>query len=126
SAQEAQGVAMLLKVSSGGVPAGNYQGEFLGVESFQDQAKKYAEGLRWKWKIIASPQAGQIASRITSAHPSPKNACGKIISGLLGRALKPEEEIDIDSLIGKAFLLIVAQADTGTRVETVMPMPAAA
>lgn len=125
---ESEGDSMaLLKVSSGGVPAGSYTGSFAGVEGqAADAAKGYGPGLRWKWTITAGQYVGQTASRVTSETPSPKNACGKMLSGLLGRALKEGEMIDPDLYIGKPYMLVVAAGrQGGTRVEAVVPVPSA-
>lgn len=112
----------VLKVSSGGLPVGNYVGVFLGVEAQPANAEKgYGPGLRWKWTVDAGPYAGQVASRVTGPTPTPKNSCGKILSGLLGRALKEGEDVDPEALVGKRYLLIVAPGQGGgTRVEAVM------
>jgi hypothetical protein len=117
----------MLTVSSGGVPIGNYTGTFAGVEvQPENKEKGYASGLRWKWTISAGPCAGQTASRVTGASPSPKNSCGKILSGLIGRSLKEGEALDPDQFVGKPYMLVVAAGQNGgTRVEAVVPLPAA-
>lgn len=115
----------LLTVSAGGVPVGNYSGSFAGVETTPANTEKgYPPGLRWKWVVGAGPCAGQSVSRVTGTAPSPKNSCGKILSGLLGRALKEGEAIDPDHYLGKQYLLVVAPGQGGgTRVEAVLPCP---
>jgi hypothetical protein len=115
-----------MTVSSGSVPAGSYTGTFAGVEAQpEDKERGYAPGVRWKFTINSGPYAGQSVSRITGATPSPKNGCGKILAGLVGRALKEGEQIDPDEFIGKAYMLVVAASQGGgTRVEAVVPMPA--
>lgn len=114
----------LLKVSSGGVPVGNYVGTFAGVEAQPENKEKgYAAGLRWKWTVDSGPQAGQTTSRVTGASPSPRNGAGKILAGLLGRAIAEGEAIDPDTFIGKKYMLVVATGQGGgTRVEAVVPM----
>src|SRR5262245_2222490 len=98
-----------LTVSQGGVPLGNYPGaEFIGTEvQPANPEKKFEAGIKWKWKIHGGPCDGQIATRITGPVPTPKNACGKVLSGLIGRALAPGESIDPDQYIGEHYLLIV-------------------
>jgi hypothetical protein len=115
---------MNLTVGSGGVPAGNYVGTFSGIEPQPENREKgYGAGLKWRFQIEAGPQAGQTAARITGTAPTPKNSCGKMLSGLLGRALKEGENIDLNSFVGKKFMLIVgAGQGGGTRVEVVVPM----
>jgi hypothetical protein len=117
----------MFTVSSGGVPAGSYNGTFAGIEAQPENKEKgYPAGIRWKFIIDAGPHAGQTASRITGTTPSPKNGCGKMLSGLIGRALKEGEQIDPDAYIGKRYLLVVAAGQGGgTRVEAIAPAPAA-
>jgi hypothetical protein len=116
----------LLTVSSGGVPVGNYTGTFAGLEPQPENKEKgYAAGLRWKFVINAGLHSGQTASRISSATPTPRNSCGKMLSGLIGRALKEGEQIDPDQYIGKPYMIVVAAGQQGgTRVEAIVPIPA--
>jgi len=66
-----------------GVPPGAYQGEFLGVEPTPPNVEKgYGPGFKWVWKITTGPLAGSLATRITGDKPSPKNACGQIMTAL--------------------------------------------
>lgn len=114
----------MLTVSAGGVPAGTYSATFAGVEPQPaDAARGYGAGIRWKFSIESGPQVGQSASRITGTTPSPKNGCGKILSGLLGRALAQGESIDPDQFIGKRYMIVVASGPQGgSRIEAVVPV----
>jgi len=114
----------LLTVSSGGLPVGNYTGTFAGIEVHPENKEKgYAAGIRWKFTITGGSYAGQVATRITSSTPTPKNNCGKILSGLLGRALTEGEKVDPDQFVG--YMLVVAPGQNGgTRVEAIVPMTA--
>ena len=116
-----------LTVSSGGVPVGNYTGTFSGTEATQAKPEKgYGAGIRWKFQVDSGPCAGQTTSRVTGMSPTPKNGCGKMLSGLIGRALKEGEQIDPDAFIGKHYMIVVATGrEGGTRVEAIVPMPAA-
>jgi hypothetical protein len=116
-----------LTVKSGGVPAGSYTATFAGIEPQPENKEKgYAAGLRWKFTIDAGPQKGQTASRITSTSPTPKNAAGKMLTGLLGRELKEGESVDPDTLIGKRYMIVVAAGQGGgTRVEAIAAIPSA-
>lgn len=115
----------VLKVSTGGVPAGTYIGPFLGVEDVEADAQRgYGPGLKWLFQIAKGELAGQQATRITTAIPTQKNACGRMLNGLLGRALQPGEAVDVQQFVGKTYLLIVAAGENGgTRVETVSAPP---
>lgn len=113
----------LLTVSAGGVPIGNYTGTFSGLEvQPENKEKGYPAGVRWKFTIDGGPHAGQTASRVTGSVPSPKNSCGKMLSGLIGRTLKEGEQIDSDSYIGKKYMIVVAASQNSTRVEAIVPM----
>jgi hypothetical protein len=115
----------MLTVSSGGVPVGSYTGKFVGIEEVPANSEKgYSAGLRWKFAIETGPYEGQTVRRVTGPAPTVKNACGKVLSGLTGRALKENEQIDPDTFLGRRYLLAVAAAqEGGTRVEAVIPMP---
>jgi len=110
---------MLLKVTPGGVPPGNYQAKFEGVEPTEND--KYGKGWRWKFAITSGPLAKQTVSRVTGLTPSLKNGCGKMLSGLSGHPLQLDEEVDPDQYIGRSYLIVVIACDTGgSRVETVI------
>jgi hypothetical protein len=116
----------LLTVGSGGVPVGSYTAEFVGFENQPENKEKgYGAGLRWKFVIESGPQAGQVASRITQPLPTTKNSCGKILAGLLGRALRDGEQVDPDAFVGKRYMIVVAAGQNGgTRVEAIVPVGA--
>ncbi len=115
---------MKLKMQAGsGVPVGAYQAKFAGVEMVPaDPLRGYGEGLKWLFEVTAGPQAGQKTSRITTAKPTLKNACGKMLAGVVGRALAEGEDVDLGTLIGKAYVIVVSQGEGGgTRVESLAP-----
>lgn len=111
----------ILKVSTGGVPAGSYLAKFTGYEETNND---YGDGLRWQFEVASGPIKGSKTSRITGPLPTPKNSCGRVLSGILGKPLTPGEDIDLDSLVGKTYLIVVTTTDSGsTRVDTVSPPP---
>jgi hypothetical protein len=116
----------ILTVIEGGVPPGTYASTFLGVEPQPENKERgFPPGLRWRFKVSAGSLAGQIASRVTGPSPSPKNGCGKMLAGLLGRPLTPMEQIDLQKLVGQSFTIVVATGQMGgSRVEAVVPAPA--
>jgi hypothetical protein len=118
-------MSMKLKVSAGGVPAGAYSAKFLGFEAVpNDPTKGYGAGIRWQFEVVAGQHTGSKAGRITNATPTAKNACGKMLSGLTGKALKPGEEVDLGQFVGKVYLIVVQDSDGGgSRVETVSVPP---
>jgi hypothetical protein len=115
-------MGLTLRVSTGGPPPGTYHAKWLGFESAQHS--EYGAGLKWTWEILNGAHAGQKASRITSATPTPQNAAGKILAGILGRQLQPGEDVDLQAFVGRPYLIIVDRTDKGaTRVETVLQAP---
>jgi hypothetical protein len=112
---------MVLKVSAGGVPAGSYLAALLGVEATNNE---FGDGLRWQFEVLSGPWKGAKTSRITSQIPTVKNSCGKMLAGLTGKPLAPGEDHDIESFIGKKYLIVVVNTENGgTRVESVSPPP---
>lgn len=114
-------MSIVLKVSAGGVPVGSYLAKFVGVEATNNE---YGDGLRWLFEVVSGPQKGVKTSRITSQSPTPKNACGKMLSGITGKPLTPGEDVALEAFVGKTFLVMVGPTDSGgTRVDSVSPPP---
>jgi hypothetical protein len=106
-----------------GAPIGVYQAWFRGVDQRQ------SHGLEWRFEIDdAGPWKGKIVSRATGRTPSPKNACSRILSGLIGRPLKEGDQVDIGPCLNRRYTITVENnsCNTGTRVGTVLPPVAAA
>ena len=121
SSSQAAESLMEFTVSEGsGPPVGIYKAEFLGVK--KSDHDEYGAGARFDFKVIAGEHTGKIASRTTKPTPSAKNVCGKLMSGILGRAMAPGEKVNLAPLIGKTFTVVVglAQNGTSTRIESVM------
>jgi hypothetical protein len=116
---------MKLKVSGGSVPAGAYTAKFIGIESIPaDPVRDYGEGIRWQFEILSGPYKGGRTSRITTAIPSLKNACGKMLQGISGKNLASGDEIDVETFVGHNFLIVVQATESGaTRVETASAPP---
>jgi len=127
-AENTEGVLIMavLTVSSGVAP-GTYAAKFMGTEIHPaDPSKGYGAGIKWKFAIEGGPADGQLAGRITGSSPSTKNGCGKMLSGLLGRALQHGETIDPDQFVGKSYTVVVVTSPqgNGSRVEAVVPVAA--
>lgn len=119
-------MTITLKVSAGGPPPGAYVARFCGIETTTHN--EYGAGLKWTWEVVNGVQAGQKATRVSSPHPTLKNACGKMIAGLLGRALAIGEDTgaEIEKLIGNNYMILVESTESGaTRVGSVLPAPTA-
>ena len=122
--QFAKGAAEALMdftVSEGsGPPAGIYRATFVGV--VKTTHEQYGDGARFDWKVVGGEHDGKIASRTCKPSPSPKNVTGKLMSGLIGRAMNPGEQVSLAPFVGKTFTIVVGTAANGTstRVESVV------
>ena len=60
----------------------------------------------------------------STAIPSLKNACGKMLQGIAGKNLASGDEIDVATFVGHNFLIVVQATESGaTRVETASAPP---
>jgi len=110
---------------SGGPPAGIYRAKFKDVESTEH--KEFGDGLKWVFEVETGDHAGELATRITSPKPTPKNAAGRMIRQVSGQSLAAGQTLDLVPFVGKSYLVQVAETQSGaTRVETVMPAEGAA
>jgi hypothetical protein len=110
---------------SGGPPPGIYRAVFKDVEKTGHD--EYGDRLNWLFEVETGDHAGETASRITGPKPTPKNAAGRMISGITGQSLAAGRKLDLVRFVGKTYLLQVAETKNGaTRVETVMPAEGAA
>jgi hypothetical protein len=83
---------VLFKRAATGVPAGAYEGEFIGVEKApENPANDFGPGLKWSWRITKGDHMGLVAMRTTGTSPTSKNACGKIIDAIAGKAIAEGE-----------------------------------
>jgi hypothetical protein len=106
---------------SAGPPAGIYKATFEGVT--KTNHPEYGDGARFDWKVTEGEHKGRIASRTGKPVPSAKNCTGRLMAGLLGRAIAPGERVSLAALVGKTFTIVVAAAPNGTatRVESCIP-----
>ncbi len=114
---------MEFTVSEGsGPPAGIYRATFVGV--VMTTHPDYGDGARFDFRVKGGEHDGKTASRTTKRTPSAKNSCGRIMSGLLGTAMKPGEKVSLAACVGRDFTIVVANAPSGTatRIEQVMPI----
>lgn len=107
--------------ASGGPPAGFYRTRFITVEPTQHE--EFGAGLKFVFEVTEGELKGQQASRITSSSPTPKNAAGRIVSGIIGEPLVAGQRIDLAPFVGREYLTQVetVPGGTSTRIATVMP-----
>jgi len=103
-------------------PAGMYKATFDRVED--REKNEHGNSVRFVWEITEGEHQGREASRIVGIDrpPSKKNALGRLLAGLGGKAFEPGDKVSPDEFVGKSYLLQVADAPggNGTRVETCM------
>ncbi len=115
--------AITFTMGSGGVPAGHYNVEFLGCEPFESGNQEYGPGFLFKFKVLGGTHDGEETSRITGAKCSPKSALGKLLSAMSGGKLATGAVVNPSDYIGKRFMAIVEETDSGsTRVGSVIPV----
>jgi hypothetical protein len=107
--------------AGGGPPAGFYKATFKTVEATEHE--EFGAGLKFVFEVADGDHKGEQATRITSAEPTPKNAGGRMISGITGETLTPGKNVDVAPFVGKEYLLQVEDTKNGngTRISTVMP-----
>ena len=107
--------------AGGGPPAGFYRAKFLTVEATEHE--EYGQGLKFCLEVSEGDHKGELATRITSASPTPKNAAGRMLAGLTGEALTPGTKIDLAPFVGREYLIQVEATSNGagTRITTIMP-----
>lgn len=112
-------------MTAGGVPAGAYAGEFLGVEDFEGGQADYGPAVLLRWKILGGEHEGSEATRIVSKKFSPKSGLGKLAVALKGSAIQPGESFSFDSVVGARGSLVVEETPTGsgTRVGAFIKNP---
>jgi hypothetical protein len=99
-------------VKPSGCRPGSYVAEFVGAFKLPPKADgpDYGPALIVKFRT----DDGSEPSAIVSETPTLRNACGRILAGMLGRPLKPEEAISWADFEGKKFLVVVATNKTQT------------
>jgi hypothetical protein len=110
-----------------GVPVGMYLARFVGVEPITN-AKWEGERWRWTWEVTAGPHAGCKADALTQLDISPATQAGRIVAGLLGRAIIPGEDVQaaINGCSGRPYMVSVENGPKGGKpgVRTVAFPPA--
>ncbi len=89
---------MKLTVSQGGVPPGSHIALFQSTEATTNDL---GDCLRWWFEIESGPHAGSRVGCITARKPTLKNSCGKILSGIVGKTLTNDMEVDLAPYVGK-------------------------
>ena len=116
------GIMLQFEVKAGGgPPAGFYRAKFLTVETTEHE--EFGTGLKFVFEVSDGDHKGEQATRITSSTPTPKNAAGRMLSGISGETLAPGKSVDLAPFVGKEYLLQVENTanGNGARISTCMP-----
>jgi hypothetical protein len=105
----------------GGPPPGFYKTKFVTVETTEHA--EFGAGLKFVFEVIDGDHKGEQATRITSSLPTPKNAAGRMISGISGETLTAGRRVDLAPFVGREYLTQVEATPNGngSRIATVMP-----
>ncbi len=95
------------------VPIGFYTAAFNGVEEvkLQDGSLKW----RFAWEVKTGPEQGKQASALVDRSINPNTHAGRLIAGLLGRAIIVGENVQasVDACKGKTYLVSVQAGPKG-------------
>ena len=83
--------------------------------------------IKFSFTVTSGPTSGAKCFRTVGDRITPSNVAGKFVAGLFGRSELPvDREIDLSNLLGREFVVDVAQSSqgTGTRVEQARPVRA--
>lgn len=95
-------------VQQGRNPDGMHPGDFAGVEPNPKQRPDYAPSLIARFRIPAGhPLAGTMLSDFYPQKVTPDNKTGRLLTGLLGRPLQPNEKIGFSQFLGQRFIVTV-------------------
>jgi hypothetical protein len=103
---------------------GSYRGHLESVE--ETSHPEYGAGVAFRFIVDRGPDKGQEATVVCSTErpPTAKNKLGRVLSELLGRALRPGEEIDPTRFEGRRcrFEVGPTQDGLGTLVTQITPL----
>jgi len=119
---------MIVNISAGGlVPAGNYQGRFVGIDYLPETdgdpqtgkgARKYA-AYRFKWEITEGEHQGKIVNTDTPVSQGIKSryiqSCGWLLPSLTNGS-------DLSVCVGKLYLLTIGSRAGSTWLEVTNAM----
>ncbi len=134
-------MGMRLKDSKFGAPVGVYKAKFIGMYPMKQEAGKPRIGtdgkpmgpaVEWQFEIIEATEdvpVGQLVGRITAAEPTARNSCGMILSGIIGRPLTKDDDLEPAMWANKLYQVVIGTSKDDpnkTQVVQVIPLKAAA
>ena len=112
---------MQFEMGSGGVPAGQYEVEFVSATPWEEHADKYGPGTLFQFRVVGGDHDGVEVGRITGARLTPKSALAGILTGLRGSKIERGETVDPQDFVGRRYFAIVKETDSGsTRIESIV------
>ena len=106
------------------LPAGVYEVEFLKVEEFE--GGDYGDAIRWVFVVTKGKFKDDEVTRITTPKPTLKNACGRILKGIVesqGETCDPGKGHDARDYYGRTMQVVVEDTASGySRVASVLPI----
>jgi len=97
------------------LPTGEYRVELSAIEEVDTQ---YGKQLKWTFSV---PDENRTLTAYSSISPSVKSKCMQWACVLLNRAIKSDEEVDFEKLVGRSAIATVMRKrkDDGTEYNTV-------
>lgn len=80
-----------------------YQAKFKGINDKDIPDGEYGKRVAFIFELVEKDYEGIELSTVANARYTPNTRAGKFLSAMLGRAIEPEEKINIDSLVGKVY-----------------------
>lgn len=104
---------MQFTMEAGGIPAGVYRASFIGVEIYNENADRFGQGVKLRFRVVDGPHANSETSRICSAKMTTGSALGKFAVALAGGQLSPGQSFDFAQHVNATGMIIVEATQAG-------------
>lgn len=111
------------------VPTDVYNATLTSLQVVANPFKENSEQLQWEFTIRGGQYDGRTLRCYTSLSGSPKSKLVAYASVLLGKSLQPNDEIDLNALIGKNCRILLRQEPRRdgsgffNKIESLLPAP---
>ncbi len=110
---------MKFTVSNQDAPAGVYQARFTGVD--EGSHPEFGDNLLFKFSVVGGEHKGKQIARCTGVNPTPRSALMRMLTGLAGRQIAPDEVIDTSEFEGRVYSAVVEQNGERSRIASIVP-----